>query len=176
MFDPLAAASAAADMAVQGLLRPERAARLVDFHRRDPKLPGLEDVLGGMVEKAFGGGAPQARQAELRRVVQWVVVRRMIGLSANPEASPGVRARVDAELRALRQRLTAGAKGGMDDPEAAQRAFLADEIGRYLDRPETKTEERPQPPPPPPGQPIGSAPMGLPAALPQGLSGCSWEG
>ena len=174
VFDPLSAAAAAADMAVQGLLRPERAARLVDFHRRDPKLPGLEDVLGGMIDKAFGGAVPaNARHAELRRVVQWVVVRRMVGLSANPAASPGTRARVDAELRALRQKLAAGAKGTKaEDAEGAQRAFLADEIGRYLDRPEMRAAERPQPPPPPPGQPIGSAPM----ALPEGLSGCSWEG
>jgi hypothetical protein len=166
-----------ADMTVRGLLVSERAARLVDFHRRDPRLPGLEDVLGGLVEKAFGGAVPaSARHAELRRVVQWVVMRRMVGLSDNPEASPGVRARVDAELRALRQKLAAGAKGAKQDAEGAHRAFLADEIGRFLDRPETKTAERPQPPPPPPGQPIGSAPMEYPEELPERLSGCSWEG
>src|SRR4029077_18102375 len=44
-FDPLSAAATGADMAVRLLLRPERTARLVDFHRRDPALPGLEEVL-----------------------------------------------------------------------------------------------------------------------------------
>jgi hypothetical protein len=175
-FDPLAAAAAAADMVVQGLLRPERTARLVDFHRRDPDLPGLEDVLGRLVRTAFDGPAGEnARQAELRRTVQWVVVRRLIGLSSDGNASPGARARADGELRALRRRLepaTAKTARGSDDPEAMQRAFLAQEIDRYLERPDTAPEKRPVPPPAPPGQPIGTSPM----ELPEGLSGCSWGG
>lgn len=167
-FDPLGAASAMADMAVQGLLQPERAARLVDFHRRDPKLPGLQEVLNEVTDEAFGGAAPKdPRQAELRRTVQWVVVRRLLDLSDDPNASPAVRAQVDEELRDLRRRLApARDAGGPDDPEAANRAFLAAEIGRYLERPEGKTDDRPLPPEPPPGQPIGSAPTGL--------AGCSW--
>ena len=162
-FDPLAAASSAADMAVQGLLQPERAERLVDFHRRDPKLPGFEDVLDALTEASFGQAKEDARRAELRRVVQWVVVRRMIGLSSNPVAAPGVRSRVDGELRSLRGRLET-AKGG--DAEASHRTFLAQEIGRYLERPVSDPARLPAPPEPPPGQPIGSGPMGL--------SGCSW--
>ena len=84
-------------MAVHGLLQPERAARLVDFHRRDPSLPGFDEALSSLVEATFGAtAAGNPRHAELRRTVQWVVVRRLIGLSGDPQASPGVRARVDA--------------------------------------------------------------------------------
>jgi Met-zincin/Domain of unknown function (DUF5117) len=177
-FDPLAAAASAADLAVDGLLQPERAERLVDYHRRDPKLPGLEDVLGALVERSFGGSAPEsARQAELRRVVQWVVVRRLIGLADDPRASEGVRARVEGTLRALRGRLAPGAPGAADPahPETAQRAFLAAEIVRSLDRTDRDPSKRPLPPPPPPGQPIGESPTPGPAflPLPAGLSGCS---
>jgi hypothetical protein len=176
-FDPLAAASAAADLAVQGLLRPERTQRLVDFHRRDPKLPGLEEVLDSLVGATFDApNGEDARRAELRRVTQWVVVRRMMGLSSDPAASPGVRSRVDGELRALRQRLgpamTRTARGS-DDPDAQQRAFLAGEIDRYLDRPDVNPGTRPAPPPAPPGQPIGTTEE---MAIPEGLSGCSWGG
>lgn len=175
-FDPLSAAAAAADMAVQGLLVPERAQRLVDFHRRDPKLPGFEEVLEGLVETSFGQARDDARQDELRRVVQWVVVRRLIGLSSNPEATPAVRARVDGELRNLRKGLEPS--GRREDGEADHRSFLAQEIGRYLDRPDTDPRRRPEPPPAPPGQPIGMGPGGPaePMGLPLGLSGCSWEG
>jgi hypothetical protein len=129
-FDPLAAAAAAADMVAAGLLQRERAARLVDFHRRDPALPAFEEVMGALVDRAFGGGPAAAgagggggpggsggataeRQAELRRVVQWVVVGRLLDLAADPAAAPGVRARVEARLeelgRALRRPLAAGA-------------------------------------------------------------------
>lgn len=168
-FDPLAAAATASDMAVRLLLQPERAARLVDFHRRDPQLPGLEDVLDGMTEAAFEANPKGARQAELQRTVQWVVARRLIGLSSDPEAAPGVRSRVDARLATLRRTLERGAQG--DSDEAAHRAFLAREIGRYLDRSEEQeTAQRPEPPAPPPGQPIG-----MPGPDPEMLSGCSWE-
>lgn len=171
-FDPLGAASAMADMTVQGLLQPERAARLVDFHRRDPKLPGLQEVLNELTAQAFGAAPKDPRHAELRRTVQWVVVRRLIDLSDNPNASPAVRARVDEELRDLRRKLApARDAGNPDDPETASRAFLAAEIERYLERPEGRTDDRPLPPQPPPGQPIGSAPIG---SAPNGLSGCSW--
>jgi hypothetical protein len=171
VFDPLGAAASMADMAVEGLLVPERAARLVDLHRRDPQLPGLEEVLDALVEKSFGGPPEDIpndpRRAEIRRVVQWVTVRRVIGLSSDPKASPMVRARTDAALRALARRLEpAGSRSG--GPETAQRAFLAAEIERYLQRPEGETARRPEPPEPPPGQPIGMAP--------EGLSGCSLDG
>jgi hypothetical protein len=166
-FDPLSAAATGADMAVRLLLQPERAARLVDFHRRDPQLPGLEDVLDGLTDAAFERNARGERQAEIQRTVQWVVVRRLIGLSSHPQAAPGVRSRVDARLATLRRTLERGASG--DGEDAAQRAFLAREIGRYLDRAEQQeTAKRPEPPAPPPGQPIGMT-------EPEGLSGCSWE-
>jgi hypothetical protein len=174
VFDPLAAAAAMADMAVDGLLQPERVARLVDLHRRDPRLPGLEEVLDAVIEKSFAGAPKDPRRAELQRVVQWVTVRRMIGLSSDPKASPMVRARVDAALRTLGGRLRPASASG---PEAAQRAFLAAEIRRYLERPEGDTARRPEPPEPPPGQPIGTAPFGANQEmnLPEGLSACSFE-
>jgi hypothetical protein len=174
-FDPLAAAATGADMAVRLLLRPERTARLVDFHRRDPSLPGLEEVLKGLEDKVFGGAAPTTekteRLAEVRRTEQWVVVRRLIGLSSDPQAASGVRSRVDAELRSLAGRL--GKSGAPQNPEGANRAFLAREIERYLDRRGVEeAAKRPEPPAPPPGQPIGMPD----SALLGGMEDCSWGG
>ena len=172
-FDPLSAAATGADMAVRLLLRPERTARLVDFHRRDPSLPGLEEVLDALEAKAFGGTVPKSeRLAEVRRTEQWVLVRRLIGLSSDPQAAPGVRARVDAELRALAGRL---GKGNGDDAEGAHRTFLAREIDRHLDRrtAEEKTVKLPEPPAPPPGQPIGMPDSSLLEGL---MDDCSWGG
>jgi len=183
VFDPLAAAASMADMAVEGLLQPERAARLVDLHRRDPRLPGLEDVLDALVEKSFAGDLSknrpndprraELRHSEIRRVVQWVTVRRMIGLSSDPRASPMVRARVDAALRSLGRRLAPAPRAG-EGPEEEEREFLAAEIRRYLERPEGEPARRPEPPEPPPGQPIGTGGEEIPI-LPEGLSGCSLE-
>jgi len=167
-FDPLAAAAAAADLAVDGLLQPERATRLIDQHRRDPQLPGLEEVVGALVERTFGAAPASGRLAELRRVVQWVAVRRLIGLAAEPRAPAAVRARVEGTLRELGGRLApAGAAPAAGDPEATQRAFLGAEIRRFLERADRDPARGPAPPAAPPGQPIGT----IDAA---GLSGCSW--
>lgn len=172
-FDPLSAAATAADMAVQSLLQPDRATRLVDFHRRDPALPGLEEVLDGLTGKAFASGGTDERQAELRRLVQWVVVRRMIDLSSQASVPAGVRSRVDGRLEALRRRLEPRQGTAPDNADAAHRAFLAAEIARYQRREELApaTAQRPAPFGPPPGQPIGSA---EPGEMPlQEVPGCS---
>jgi hypothetical protein len=168
-FDPLSAAATASDMAVRLLLQPERTARLVDFHRRDPALPGLEEVIKGLEDKTFGGAPPKTpRLAEIRRSEQWVVVRRLIGLASDPMAASGVRARVDSALRSLGKKL--GAVGGPDSAEAVQRTFLAGEISRYLQRPQPDTGKRPEPIQPPPGQPIGGADSEA-----GDLGECSWQ-
>jgi Met-zincin/Domain of unknown function (DUF5117) len=164
-FDPLSAASTAADMSVRLMLNPQRAARLVDLHRRDPSLLGLEDVLAALEAKAFGREPGSERLAEIQRAVQWVVVRRMIELSNDPEAAPGVRSRVDGELRSLTAEL---GQGGSESPEGAHRTFLAQEIRRYLDRrAQEETRKTPTPLAPPPGQPIGMPELDF-------LESCSW--
>ncbi len=154
-LDPLGAAATAADMVVTALLQPERAARLVDFHRRDPAQPGLEAVLGVVIDRVFDATAATApRLEEIRRVVQNVTVDGLIRLSSNPAASPEVRARVDAALAALDTRLAGPAVVGAD--EAAHRAALATRIERYRER---ALAPKPVPPAalqPPPGDPIGS--------------------
>jgi hypothetical protein len=176
-FDALGAAATASEMAVSGLLQPERAARLVDFHRRDPDLPGLDEVLGRVVEKAFGGGGPaEPRLAEIRRVVQGATVRAMIDLASAPPSAQAVRAQTEAALAALADRL--GGTGGTDpdlDPDRAQRAYLAREIGRYLDRRREDEAPLPAPAEPPPGDPIGD-PIGSGGRFDWIGRGCSYEG
>ena len=49
----MGAAAGAADMAVTALLRYERAARLIDQHRRNRALPGLVEVLDRLNDAVF---------------------------------------------------------------------------------------------------------------------------
>lgn len=168
VFDSLGAAATAAEMALSGLLQPERAARLVDLHRRGPDLPSLEEVLGRVVEKEFAGPEPaDPRLAEIRRTVQGATVRAMIDLASAPEATPGVRARTEAALAGLARDL--GGPGGPGS-EAAHRGYLAREIGRYLERRRGDRSPLPEPAEPPPGDPIGG---GGPDWMGRG---CSLEG
>jgi hypothetical protein len=175
-FDALGAAGTASDLAVHALLERERAARLVDFHRRDPKLPGLEEVLAALDRAVFAGrAAGSPRDAELRRTAQWAVVRGMIRLASDPQATAGVRARAEARLRDLARRLGAGAAPGSGASDAARadaaaRSYFAAEIARHLERRDDEKVRPAEPLPPPPGQPIGS-----PSAA-TNLGGCEWGG
>ncbi len=176
-FDPLAAAATAADMTLGLLLERQRAARLVDQQRRDPRLPGLEEVLAAVVEKAFGGPPPAAaRLVELRRTVEVATAAALIDLAGHRAASPGVAARTEAALADLRARVLPAtrrdAAGRGTPPEAAHALYVVGMIDRHLQRVRQETASAPEPPPAPPGQPIGGASWG--PGLPEPLAGCSW--
>lgn len=147
VFDPLSAASSAADLTVDLLLEPHRAMRLVDQHRRDASLPGFTEVVDALVDEAFGQEASSPRRAEIGHAVQTVVVTKLVELAGSSQASPAVRARTEAALRELQTRLE-----GTEDPHDR---FLAGEITRYFDRPGPPVTGPPEAPQPPPGSPIG---------------------
>jgi len=153
VLDPLGAAATAADMVVAALLQPERAARLVDFHRRDAAQPGFEAVLDVLIDRVFDPRAPTSpRFGEIRRVVQTVTVNGLIELSSNPSASPEVRARVDGALATLGVGLAAPVDVGPD--EVAHRAALVALIARYQRRALVPGPLAIDAPTPPPGDPI----------------------
>jgi hypothetical protein len=146
-FDPLAAASIAADLTVSALLQPERAARLLDFHARDSGNPDFTEVVSALVTRTFNTGAHvRPEDLTLRRTIQDLVVTRLIALASNGDASFAVRAGARRGLRAAHVLLqTAGDATG---------TALREDIGRYLARPETPAPRTP-PSPIPPGEPIG---------------------
>ncbi len=155
IFDPLGVAATAADMAIGALVQHERAARMIDFHRRDPQQPDFSEVLTGLRRAAFSPSNSSERRRALGRRVQSVLVAHLIELSANPDASPAVRARAEAELVAILE--TELGVETDQTAESAHRAFLSRAIERALDRPaESRPEAHPSPSIPP-GQPIGAS-------------------
>ena len=152
-FDALGAAATAADLTVAALLQPERAARLVDQHRRNRALPGLEVVLTRLGEEIFAEPFDEgARHAGIRATVQEVVIARLIDL-ATAAPSGAVRARADWQLSRLAEAL---ALASTEEAEAIHRQALAARIRRHLDRPAGPAEVPSAASPPPPGSPIGS--------------------
>jgi hypothetical protein len=154
VFDPITAATVAADLAVSGLLQPARAARLELFHARDAANPGFDEVVRAVLRHTWGlptSGGPGAqrtggRQAdEIRMAVQSLVATRLIDLAASPEAAPGVRAVATNGLRRLAAQLAP-----RTDAHSRQ---TRDEVERFLTRPNTPRTPTP-PPPVPPGEPI----------------------
>jgi len=153
-FDPLAAATIAADLAVSALLEPRRAARLVQYHSLDTSYPDFKDVAGELVARTWRApsqpGAPY--HAAIQRAVQSLVVTRLMDLAADPEASPHVRAVAAAHLRALLNITTVNTG---DEATDIHRSAAHEEITRFLSRP-AEPRKRTPPPPVPPGDPIGA--------------------
>src|SRR5438128_9627100 len=68
-FDALAPAEAAAQHTLQFLFNPERAARLVEFHARNPENPSLEEVLDTVTAVAWRTPHVTGYWWEISRVV-----------------------------------------------------------------------------------------------------------
>ena len=154
-FDALGAAGTAAELTLSMLLPPERLARCVDFHRRDPSMPGCDEVLDAIVKRAFDGREPSApRLREIRRVVQAAVVHRLIAAASLPAQTTAVRAALESSLRRLSADLARGARSG-EPADQSLRALLAADIDRWLARP-GGTVMPGAAPEIPPGPPIGS--------------------
>ncbi len=156
-FDALGAAATAADLAIRQLLQPARAARLVDFHRRNAAQPDFDEVLTALCDKAFLETAlREPREAEIARVVQRVLVDRLIELSGNGNAPAWVRSRTDGALADLLQRMDLLVP--LDSAEKAHFSAVTAEIGRHLARPAVPGTATRLAPSEPPGEPIGGAP------------------
>ena len=164
-FDALSAAGAGADMTVAAMLQPQRAARLVDQHRRDGSLPDLAEVLDALFDSTFASDPAKGRLAEIQRRVQEVVVWRLIGLSGDPAASGAVRARVDAQLAELLSLLET--REGEATADGIHAAYLAGGIRRHGNRAAERVAHPSAAPPLPPGDPIGG--------LTGWRTGCSWS-
>ena len=91
-FDPFGAAETAASMTVGLVLRPERAARLVEYHSRRKDVPGLAEVLDSLISSTFKSSPESGYLAEIQRVVNHVLLYNVMSLAADEEVNPQVRA------------------------------------------------------------------------------------
>lgn len=155
-FDPLAAAESAANMSFSLLLHPSRAARLVEYHSRDARLPSLETVIEKAVGYTFKGTAKPGYDGEVQITVNNALLTNLLALAANDHASTQVKAVATYEIDKLKSWLTTKVKSTNDEDWKAHYAFALTQIERFEDEPaEFKNEDLLDPPP---GQPIG---MGL---------------
>ena len=171
-FDALGAARTAADMAIEGLLQPERAARIVDQHRRNPALPSFAEVVSALVGDAFSSPSQDPRRRQIQNEVQAVVVARLMALAADGNAPWSVRAEADQAVTGLITRVAG---------TSAFPAYLRGAVRRFMDRAADPGSPLPVPKAPP-GSPIGAGGpdhAGLPAhriptmAVPEVFGACS---
>jgi hypothetical protein len=152
VFDAVSPAAAAANMTFALLFDPQRAARLVEQHALDPALPGLTWMLAQADLVVFADPGDDPYRRELARAVQRAMVERLMDLAADAPM-PQVRAEAAERLRGMRRSFAT--RGGAYAGDRAHFQLLADDIGRFLDRP-WEARERREPLSPPPGSPIGN--------------------
>jgi len=149
-FDPYALVAAAAAMSVAELLDPHRAHRLEALHAEASENPSFAELLDTSVAAVWSRASAGGSSADVLalELVREAFVEGLLGLSANPSASPRVRALAERSLATLADRLGRS--------RSAHDQLLAGRATRWLTR--ALASERPAAHPAPlapPGSPIG---------------------
>src|SRR5690349_23532003 len=122
VFDALAPAEAMADHVSGFLLNQERAARLVQFHARDPRNPGFAEVVDRILAATWKAPTATGYAREIQHSVNSIILSDLMALAANERASNQVRAIASFKLNQLKNWLTAESAVTTFDEE--HRAFL----------------------------------------------------
>lgn len=170
-FDGLAPAEAFANHVSDFLFNPERAARLIEFHARDPRYPGWDEVLDKIIASTWKAPIGLAKrpqlpasaarkypftidyEVEVQRTVSMVVLNELMALAANERASNQVRAVAEFRLDLLRNWIINERNLTRDENQLAFLFYAANQIKRFQDDPKKMNLTRPNDPPD--GQPIG---------------------
>jgi hypothetical protein len=150
-FDPLAAAESAAAQTVRLVLNPERAARLIQYHARDARNPGLDEVIDRLLAATWKRPASIGLAEEVGLVVDNAVLVHLLALAADEGAATQARALAHLKLDQLRAWLRQTPAG--NSSRRAHFTYAAARIARFLE--EAKPAAPAKPLEAPPGQPIG---------------------
>lgn len=115
-FDPIGAAESVASSAIASLLDPEKAARLIEFHSRDEKQPGLAPVIDKLIEQTWKAQPVSGYKGELQRVVKNLVLKHLLSLAADANAADNARSIALYEVDALKKWMIAK-EGSATDPQ-----------------------------------------------------------
>ena len=153
VFDALAPAEAVADHVSGFLLNQERAARLVQFHARDQRNPGLGEVIDRIMAVTWKAPAATGYAGEIQRSVDMIVLHDLMALASGERASNQVRAIASWKLEQLKNWLASQSRLAMDENRRAFLFYSIDQIKRFQDDPKKMNLTPAQQPPD--GQPIG---------------------
>ncbi len=145
VFDPLGAARALASFIADGVLNPQRIARVISFHARGSGLPPGE-VLRTLSDAVFAPVDNNAYNTALRYVAQRAVVDALLILAIDTRSTADTRALAEAHLNRIANTLASST--------APAHAHAVRDIRNWLDR-RIAPPVRTSPVQLPPGTPIG---------------------
>ncbi len=149
-FDALATAETAAGLSLSMLLHPQRVARMVEYHARDPSVPGAVELIDKVLDATWLSEYTDSYDQELQRTVNNVALYYLVELVKSKEVSTTVRSVALYKLHDLNAKL--------DDVETEDELVLAQHW--YLDSVLELLDENPDvviltpPAKPPMGAPI----------------------
>lgn len=153
VFDALAPAEAVADHVSGFLLNQERAARLVQFHARDQRNPGLAEVIDRILASTWKAPAATGYAGEIKRSVDMIVLVDLMALASGERASNQVRAIASWKIEQLKNWLASQSRLAADENRRAFLFYSINQIKRFQDDPKKMNLTPAQQPPD--GQPIG---------------------
>jgi hypothetical protein len=153
VFDSLAPAEAAADHVSGFLFNQERAARLVQFHARDARNPGLGEVIDKILTSTWKAPAAKGYAGEIQHTVNMIILNDLMSLASGERALNQVRAIASLKLDQLKTWATQQTRLTADENRRAFLYYAIEQIKRFQDDPKKINLTRPQAPPD--GQPIG---------------------
>jgi len=146
VFDPIGAATIAADITIGALFDRMRAARAVEQHGRDAAIPGFAEIVNAVVQRTWASPKPaDGYGVAIQEAVQSLVVQRLMEVASDASATTAVRAQASAGLRRIK--ILAAAP-------TAHAAGTREDITRFLTRP-AEPFKKTDPLPTPAGEPIG---------------------
>ncbi len=146
VFDPIAAAEASAQLTLEVLLNPQRAARM--NRMSEQAAPGFMEVLEPLLARTWLK-PPESELTALERAVNEQVLAGLLSLSRDPDATMHVRAQASWALQEL---LPLAQYRGSDLNRRAHYLAAKQLIEQAMEAPPPEDRKAPKPPP---GSPIG---------------------
>ncbi len=117
-FDPLGAAESAAGTTLAFMLQPQRAARLVEYRARDSSQPGLIAVLDKLIAQTWKTPQLPGYKGEISRTVNNLVLKQLLILAANSQATENVRGIALMEIDSLKKWMNSAVKSSTENQRA----------------------------------------------------------
>ena len=154
-FDAVAPAEAAAQLIMQFLFNPQRAARLEEFHARDAANPGLAEVIDQILGDTHRWAKSPGYLGEIGRTIDSIAVYDLMQLANDATTLADVRAIATAELHFYKEKNATEFKPRSAENEVeVYSAFMARQIEQFEKDPTKVIATAPYEPPD--GPPIGN--------------------
>ncbi len=153
-FDPEGAVESAANLTLELLFEPSRATRLVEYKEREPRLPGLDDVIEATLKTTWYAPRQPGLEGLTQFTVEDATLDRLLTLAASSEASPQAKAQARAEAERLKDWLRGQSNTVSLSADVKAHDAAAEDKITHFEKDPTKFKTSPALEAPP-GQPIG---------------------